>query len=69
MSGTTVNTLLFSGNKLYCANAGDSRSILISKIQFLKPSPYPFTVKPLSIDHKPELEEEGDRIVAMGGRV
>ena len=41
-------------NKIYCANCGDSRIILISGISN--------NVIQLSYDHKPELPEEKRRI-------
>ena len=49
-----------SQDKIYCANVGDSRSILISEN---------LTIFPLSIDHKPELYQEKMRILNSGGRV
>lgn len=57
--------ILIVGKKVYSANVGDSRAILASQNrETLK-----FTVKPLSIDHKPELPKEKKRIESFGGRV
>jgi serine/threonine protein phosphatase PrpC len=56
----------FNGNKLYVANAGDSRSILISSSSSQS---QPFEVKQLSRDHKPDLDDEKDRILSMKGRI
>jgi len=60
-SGSCANIILIVDSKIYCANIGDSRSILSldngSKI------------KPLSIDHKPNNPSEFERIIKLGGRV
>ncbi len=59
------------GNKLVCANLGDSRAVLGS----LHPDP-PHDIEgeywiatPLSRDHKPNENDESERIKARGGRV
>ena len=44
---------------LYCANAGDSRSILVRNGRAV----------PLSIDHKPSLPAERRRVIYAGGKV
>ncbi|KAF4996569.1 hypothetical protein FGRMN_4410 [Fusarium graminum] len=59
VSGCTACVGLIAGNKLYVANAGDSRGVLGIKGR----------AKPLSQDHKPQLENEKNRIVAAGGFV
>lgn len=56
---TAVVALLTHDNKIYVANAGDSRSVLGVKGE----------VKPLSYDHKPTNEGERARISAAGGYV
>ena len=65
MSGTTCNLVFQFNTHLICFNVGDSRSILIedsgdgtNKI-----------IRPLSIDHKPDLPEELNRICSSGGVV
>lgn len=56
---TAVAALLTSDNKIYVANAGDSRSVISVKGE----------VKPLSFDHKPTNETERARISGAGGYV
>lgn len=57
MAGCTSNVLLIVGKTVYCANAGDSRSVLWSEGRCI----------PLSEDHKPENNIEKDRITKAGG--
>ena len=59
--GCTANVVMidYSTNKLFVANAGDSRCILGRGGQCV----------PLSFDHKPECEVEIARIEAAGSRV
>jgi serine/threonine protein phosphatase PrpC len=62
-SGCTATILLIDGNgEYYCANAGDSRCILIGSGRT-----DPATV--LSVDHKPTRADEKARIEAAGGTV
>jgi len=56
---TAVVALLTHDNKIYVANAGDSRSVLGVK----------GLVEPLSFDHKPTNEGERARIWSAGGYV
>lgn len=56
---TAVAALLTHDNKIYVANAGDSRSVLGVKGQ----------VEPLSFDHKPTNDGERARISSAGGFV
>ena len=58
-SGTTANICILLDNKLICANVGDSRSILCRNN----------IAVPLSFDHKPNNEEEYNRIVKTNGFV
>lgn len=51
-AGCTANVVLIVGNKLYCANSGDSRAIICVKDN----------AKALSLDHKPDEENERKRI-------
>jgi serine/threonine protein phosphatase PrpC len=62
-SGSTVISCYFNQNKLYCANVGDSRAILGRVRGGI------WDAVPLSIDHKPSLEKEAERIKKMKGRV
>ncbi|KIJ54938.1 hypothetical protein M422DRAFT_153371, partial [Sphaerobolus stellatus SS14] len=56
---TAVAALVTYDNKVYVANAGDSRSIISVKGE----------AKPLSYDHKPMNEVETSRITAAGGYI
>ncbi|KAF8133793.1 PP2C-domain-containing protein [Boletus edulis] len=56
---TAVAALLTHDNKIYVANAGDSRSVISVKGE----------VKPLSYDHKPSNDTERARIVGAGGYI
>ena len=58
--GTAVNVIFLTPNLIYCANAGDSRSILVKDGGI---------AYPLSIDHKPEDDDERKRIEEAGGFV
>jgi serine/threonine protein phosphatase PrpC len=59
-SGSTINMVVLIGNKIICANTGDSRSILVNEKK---------KIYPLSNDHKPEKDSEKERIILNGGRV
>ncbi|KAI5922730.1 phosphatase 2C-like domain-containing protein [Camillea tinctor] len=59
VSGCTACCGLINADKIYIANAGDSRSVLGVKGR----------AKPLSFDHKPQNEGEKARITAAGGFV
>ena len=59
-SGTTCVMLFQVGEKLICANVGDSRAILVKGNN---------EIIPLSIDQKPDDPEETKRIVENGGEI
>ncbi|KAI1194386.1 phosphatase 2C-like domain-containing protein [Nemania serpens] len=59
VSGCTACCGLISSDKIFIANAGDSRGVLGVKGR----------AKPLSFDHKPQNEGEKARIIAAGGFV
>ncbi|CAG5182435.1 uncharacterized protein ALTATR162_LOCUS10160 [Alternaria atra] len=59
VSGCTATVGVLSKDKIYVANAGDSRTVLGVKGR----------AKPLSFDHKPQNEAEKARIQAAGGFV
>ena len=67
-SGTTCVIVIHIGEHIICANAGDSRAILIfdeendENLNNIK-------VFPLSFDNKPENPQEKERIIKMGGEV
>lgn len=58
-------SILTFGNKIYVANVGDSRAILIRKGSIEDH----FEVAALTRDHKPDDFDEAQRIKASGGRV
>ncbi|KAI5966804.1 PTC2 [Candida pseudojiufengensis] len=58
-SGCAATSVIITESKIYCGNAGDSRTIM-SIDGF---------AKPLSFDHKPTNEGEKARITAAGGYV
>ena len=51
--------MLITPIEIYCANAGDSRTVMCEKGQAVD----------LSKDHKPDLPEERSRILKAGGEV
>eukprot|EP01038_Epipyxis_sp_PR26KG_P006901 gene6901-9453_t len=57
--GSTATTALILGKRLYCANVGDSRTLLCRNFQPML----------LSQDHKPNREDESKRIRDAGGFV
>ncbi|KAG9244834.1 protein phosphatase-like protein 2C [Calycina marina] len=59
VSGCTASVAIISATKIFCGNAGDSRTVLGVKGR----------AKPLSFDHKPQNEGEKARITAAGGFV
>lgn len=62
-SGTTLSMAIVRGNKITGVNIGDSR-VIIGKEVNGKVETEEFTR-----DHKPDLPEEKERIIAAGGRV
>ena len=67
-SGTTCVLVIHIGEHIICANTGDSRAVLVfdekddEELNYLK-------VFPLSIDSKPEIPSEKERIINSGGDV
>lgn len=55
--GSTASTILILGSRLYCANVGDSRTILCRNFKSMA----------LSNDHKPSRPDEAKRITEAGG--
>lgn len=62
-SGSTTCLIYMQNHTLYCANLGDSRAVMFSRIE------EKWTAKPLSFDHKAEDQREAYRIKMNGGRV
>jgi len=58
-AGCTANVILITPTHVYCANSGDSRSVLCRKGQ----------AQELSEDHKPDLPAERARILSSGHTV
>ena len=58
-AGCTSTVVLLTKNEVYCANAGDSRTVLASR----------GNAKDLSIDHKPDNPNELARIQNAGNFV
>jgi len=63
--GSAVNIVFLTSSSIFVANAGDSRCVLIRQ----DPHNDRFVAVALSQDHKPESQEERDRIEALGGFV
>jgi len=63
MSGSTAVVCLLDGNELVVGNLGDSRCV-VGGIQDNET-----TAQAMSRDHTPELEEEKQRVIQMGGEV
>ena len=71
-SGATCVLIIQIGNKIICANLGDSRAILIyedSKNNNTESNILYTKVYPLSLDSKPDLPSEKNRIINCGGEV
>lgn len=67
MSGTTATIIvhMFNTNKLYVAYVGDSRAVIGKR----KKDSNTLRAVDLTVDHKPNLEEEKTRITKSGGEV
>jgi serine/threonine protein phosphatase PrpC len=60
LDGTTACAVTIFGKRIMCCNSGDSRAIIVKKDG---------SVVALSIDHKPDRDDETKRINDLGGRV
>lgn len=58
-AGCTASTALITPTHIYCANAGDSRTVLSEKARAVD----------LSVDHKPDLPTEKARVYQAGSVV
>jgi len=65
VSGTTAVTCLLKENKVWIANSGDSRAIVVQRTSDVST----MRALDLTIDHKPDSPCEKKRILRMGGRV
>lgn len=72
-SGTTCILVFKIGKKIICSNVGDSRAILVKKNLLLSNNNKQNNIKyefiELSHDHKPNNQEEKERIEKLGGEV
>ena len=69
-SGCTCTIILLFGQKMYVANLGDSRSILVRQgTNSCLPLEEDYTVKQLTKDHNLKDPEERRRILDKGGRI
>ena len=67
-SGSTCISLFFhklKANKIFIANIGDSRAIMVKK----NSNSNKYTYQQLSRDHKPTEEDEAQRIISAGGEI
>jgi serine/threonine protein phosphatase PrpC len=63
--GCTATVVLQQGRKIYIANAGDSRSFIVT----YRPSTGQTEIVYMSREDKPSLPDEKDRVEAAGGQV
>ena len=73
-SGCTCCLVIHVGTHILCANTGDSRAIVVydqsNNINDIKSNNLDYLgTTPLSIDYKPDLPEEKERIILAGGDV
>ena len=73
-SGSTCVSVLIVGNKVFCANVGDSRATLARRKELNNgsgPNGANFKMMgiPLNRDHKADEPDEQQRILSSGGRV
>jgi serine/threonine protein phosphatase PrpC len=71
-SGSTCVSVLIVGNKVFCANVGDSRATLARRKEVSGPNgitQHKIVGIPLNRDHKADEPDEMARIQANGGRV
>ena len=69
-SGSTCVSVLIVGNKVFCANVGDSRAVLARKKESSGgQNSFKMVGIPLNRDHKADEPDEQQRILSSGGRV
>ena len=69
VSGTTAVVALVRGNRMWLANAGDSRAILCRQKHTNGGKSMSYGPVDLTTDHKPDSPDEKQRILQMGGHV
>jgi len=62
-SGTTLTMVIIRSNKIFGINIGDSRAVIGKEIDGV------LQAEEFTVDHKPDLPKEKERIIAAGGRV
>ena len=62
-SGSTCVSVLIISNRLYCCNLGDSAAGIIFKGEG------GLTLKKISREHLPDVNEEFNRVINCGGRI
>ena len=62
-------SVLIVGNKVFCANVGDSRATLARKKEIAGTGQSKIVGIPLNRDHKADEPDEQARIIGAGGRV
>ncbi|XP_074273754.1 protein phosphatase 2C 56-like [Silene latifolia] len=67
--GSTAVVAVVSGCQIIISNCGDSRAILCKRTQITPNGPKITQTIPLSVDHKPDREDELSRIEGVGGKV
>ena len=76
--GATANVVLITKDKIYCANSGDCRAIMVKElgqeenkedVEDEEEKDLPFELVKLSFDHKPQHEGETKRIKRAGSVV
>ncbi|KAH9615780.1 hypothetical protein KSS87_003877 [Heliosperma pusillum] len=67
--GSTAIVAVVSGCQIILSNCGDSRAVLCKRTQTTPNGPKTTQTIPLSVDHKPDREDELSRIEGVGGRV
>lgn len=71
-SGSTCVAVLIVGNKVFCANVGDSRAVLVRSPKLHQQSAqshHNIQAIALNRDHKADEPDERQRIIANNGRV
>jgi len=71
-SGSTCVSVLIVGNKVFCANVGDSRATLARRKEITtggQAGQFKMVGIPLNRDHKADEPDEQSRILNAGGRV
>ena len=71
-SGSTLTALLVKENLVVCANTGDSRAFLFTQpktVQGEESGEDNFKMEELTVEHKPSLQLEKERIERCGGVV